>query len=72
MVTSMGQLLHLLASQQNLLGGSLILGVIYQRAAVDRVDESSVEAHFTSNGHTEANLSVMIIDKCWKDDKESR
>ena len=33
-----------------------------------RTDESPVVADFTSEGHTVANLSVMIIDKCWKDD----
>ena len=33
-----------------------------------RIDESPVAAHFTSKGHTEADLLVMIIDKCWKKD----
>ena len=33
-----------------------------------RTDESPVAAHFTSKGHTEADSSVMIIDRCLKDD----
>ena len=35
-----------------------------------RIDESPVAAHFTSEGHTDTdtNLSVMIIDRCWKED----
>ena len=33
-----------------------------------RIDESPVVAHFTSEGHTEADLSVMIINRCWKKD----
>ena len=33
-----------------------------------RIDESPVAAHFTSEGHTETDLSVMIIDRCWKED----
>ena len=32
------------------------------------IDKSPVVAHFTSEGHTEAELLVMIIDKCWKKD----
>ena len=32
------------------------------------IDESPVAAHFTREGHTMANLSIMIIDKCWKED----
>ena len=31
-------------------------------------DKSLVVAHFTSEGHIEANFSVMIIDKCWNND----
>ena len=33
-----------------------------------RIDESPVAAHFTSEGHTETDLSLMMIDRCWKDD----
>ena len=29
-----------------------------------RIDESPLAAHFTSEGHTEADLSVIIIDRC--------
>ena len=27
-----------------------------------------VAAHFTSEGHTDSDLAVMIIDRCWKED----
>ena len=46
--------------------------------AHSRIDESPVVAHLTSKGHTLDDLSVMIINKCWKEDailrkiKESR
>ena len=33
-----------------------------------RIDESPAEAHFTSEGHTEADLLVIIIDRCWNKD----
>ena len=36
--------------------------------AYSRIDIFPVAAHFTSEGHTVADLSVMIIDKCWKED----
>ena len=36
--------------------------------AHSRIDESPVAAHFTSEGHTMANLLVMIINKYWKED----
>ena len=32
------------------------------------IDESPVAAHFTSKGHTETDLSTMIIDRCRKKD----
>ena len=32
------------------------------------IDESPVEVHFTSEGHTEAELLVIIINRCWKKD----
>ena len=32
------------------------------------INESPVEAHFTSEGHTEVDLLVMIINKFWKED----
>ena len=37
-----------------------------------RTNKSSVAAHFTSEGHTETDLSVMIIDRCWKEDTTLR
>ena len=33
-----------------------------------RTNESPVAAHFTSEGHTEIDMSVMVIDRCWKED----
>ena len=33
-----------------------------------RTNESLVAAHFTSEGHTETDLSVMVIDVCWRKD----
>ena len=33
-----------------------------------RIDESPVAAHFNSEGHSETDLSVMVIDVCWKKD----
>ena len=31
-------------------------------------NESPVAAHFTSEDHTEIDMSVMIIDRCWRED----
>ena len=33
-----------------------------------RINESPVAAHFTSEGHTEMDMLVMIIDRCWRED----
>ena len=33
-----------------------------------RTDESPVAALFTSEGHTETDMSIQIIDRCWKED----
>ena len=33
-----------------------------------RVKESPVAAHFTGSGHSEADLSVLVIDRLWTDD----
>ena len=32
------------------------------------INESPVAAHFTSEHHTEIDMSVMIIDRCWRED----
>ena len=31
------------------------------------INESLVVAHFTSESHTETDMSVMIIDRCWRE-----
>ena len=36
--------------------------------APGRINESSVAAHYTSEGHTEIDMLVMIIDRCWRED----
>ena len=33
-----------------------------------RIHESPVAAHFNSAGHDERDLSVMVIDVCWRRD----
>ena len=33
-----------------------------------QTDVTPVAAHFTSEGHSETNLSVIVIDVCWKED----
>ena len=43
-----------------------------------RVEESQVAEHFNSDGHSEADFTVMIIERLWRNDttlrkiKESR
>ena len=32
------------------------------------INDSCVAPHFTSEGQSESDLSVMIIDRCWKED----
>ena len=34
----------------------------------NRIEESPVAAHFNSTGHSEADFSVMVIDRLWRDD----
>ena len=32
------------------------------------INESPVAAHLTNEGHTEIDMLVMIIDRCWRED----
>ena len=32
-----------------------------------RINDSPVAAHFTTEGHTESDMAVMIIDRCWRE-----